>query len=515
MNFTYETRGTNTYLVYTVQPEDLIDTMSLGMLTNNRIPGLASTVFTQLDTVKYIKFNISAKLPASQIFAGQVNKKRLIGVFKGITNALLAAEDYMIDSNSILLDFDYIYADVATCNTVLVCVPVQNSSEPIQLGAFFKNVIFKTQFDQAENCDYVAQIISFLNRSDVFSLEEFRQLLEQIGAENVRTSTAQPVCQTAHRAPQPSASHNPVQQAVLQAPKQQPIQQNPPVMTQPPVMPTQTTVMQVPSAPAATAKNVQNEGNNEKRMTMFQLLMHYSKENAAVYKAQKEAAKGETAGKKSGKAKDKKAKPAPDYSVPGAPTNNGFAIPGQATPPMAEASAVPQQPFYQPMQQNPVQQTHQPMQQSPVQQNYQPAPPQPVAAKPAAVQTAPANFGETVVLGSGGFAETTVLSPDQKQVQMNPHLIRSKNNERINITKQIFHIGTESSYADYCISDNSAVSHSHANIVVKNGEYFVVDTNSTNHTFVNGKIIPSSAEIKLSHGTKVTFANDEFEFRLY
>ena len=107
-NFTFENQGTNTYLVYTVSPEDAVDTMSLGMLTNNTIDGLASTIFMQLDMTKYIKYNVSAKVSAKQIFSGPVNKKRLIGVFSGIVNAMLAAEDYMIDTNSILLDLDYI-----------------------------------------------------------------------------------------------------------------------------------------------------------------------------------------------------------------------------------------------------------------------------------------------------------------------------------------------------------------------------------------------------------------------
>ena len=113
MDFTYENQGTNTYLVYTISDEDVVDTMSLGMLTNNKIPGLATTLFTQMDAMKYIKYNVSAKVSVRQFFSGAVNKKRLLGVFKGIANALLSAEDYMIDGNTILLDLDYRKSAVA------------------------------------------------------------------------------------------------------------------------------------------------------------------------------------------------------------------------------------------------------------------------------------------------------------------------------------------------------------------------------------------------------------------
>ena len=68
---------------------------------------------------------------------------------------------------------------------------------------------------------------------------------------------------------------------------------------------------------------------------------------------------------------------------------------------------------------------------------------------------------------------------------------------------------------DYFIGDNTAISRSHANIVNHNGEFFVVDTNSTNHTYVNGGMIHSNEEVKLSHGTVIRLANEDFEFKLY
>ena len=126
MRLTFENLGTNTYLVYEIDPADELDTMGLGMLTNNSIPSFAPASFTQIDTTKYIKYNVSSKVSVAQLFSGAVNKKRLIGVFSGIIDAMLAAEDYMLDTNNLLLDLDYIFADVTTCETILVCLPVMN-----------------------------------------------------------------------------------------------------------------------------------------------------------------------------------------------------------------------------------------------------------------------------------------------------------------------------------------------------------------------------------------------------
>lgn len=556
-SFNYENQGTNTYLVYNITPDDVIDTMSLGMLANNRIHGLAPAMFTQMDTSKYIKYNVSARISASQLFQGNVNKKRLVGVFSGIIDAMLSAEDYMIDPSSILLQLDYIFVDVSTCDTVLICLPLLGTNSQQQnLGAFFKGIMFSTQFDQTENCDYVAKIINYLNSAPTFSLPDFKQVLDGIKGTPNRQQP-QPQIQPQQNPPvqreqQPAhvlTAQQPVQQPqiqrpAVQQPKEQPFfqqsQQAQPVRSAAPVQATpmqpvqqqkrptqpqmqvpQTTVPQsIPGAPAQV-------GSQEDSISLFYLLQHYNKENAARYKAQKEAKKQQagmppaTPQEKSKKEKKKKDVAQPNFTVPGAPQGPSFAIPGQAAPIPSGYTPAPQP---QSVQQQAVQRTHQqnyPAQPAPIQQpayQTQPAPTyqSQTMQQYAQPQTTPMNFGETTVLGGGTtIGETTVLGAGAQNVQLRPHLIRSKNNERIDISKPVFRIGKERSYVDYFIGDNTAVSRSHANIVSRDGEYFIVDTNSTNHTYVNGGMILSNSETKLSHGTKIRLANEEFEFRLY
>lgn len=500
MSFSFENQGTHTYLVYTVGGDDAIDSMSLGMLTNNKIHGLAQTLFTQMDATKYIKYDVSAKISVKQFFTGQVNKKRLVGVFNGIVDAMLSAEDYMIDVNSILLDLDYIFADVSTCETVLVCLPiVSDDLSNRDLGAFFKNIMFTTQFDQTENCDHVAKIINYLNSSPVFSLADFKKLLENIGGTAVPAQIQQPVVQ------KPQAQQTQTQ-APVQQPIQQPVQQKPPVqqpVQQKPVVQPPVNQPKVQTPPAQT-QPVQ-QGTPEKKITMMGLLMHYSKENAELYKKQK-------AEKKSGQrqpvavpvSQQKKPAAQPGFAIPGQniPVNQGFAIPGQQTP---VQQVTVQKPVQQPVQQKPV--VQQPVQQTVVNQ-------QPTYTPAQIPQGQAMNFGETTVLGGGGIGETTVLGATPA-TQVKPHLIRAKNNEKIDLNKPVFRIGKEKSYVDYFIGDNSAISRSHANIISRDGEYFVVDTNSTNHTYVNGQMIQSNVETKIAHGAKIKLANEDFEFRLY
>lgn len=486
MNFTFENQGTNTYLVYTIEPSDEIDSMSLGMMTNNKIPGLAPAIFEQMDTTKYIKYNISAKVSVKQFFTGAVNRKRLLGVFSGIVNAMISAEEYMIDAGSILLDLDYIYADVSTCETELICLPIMSDSEPVNLGAFFKNIVFGTQFDQTENCDYVARIINYLNSMSVFSLLEFKGILAEL--EEGKNLKQQEVQKPSSKIEQPAVptiqkqpTIIPVEQRTIPQGSRQEITQEKrakDIASQSMAAQKATNIQMSPFDMPAAEQPQHIEG--KKKMSAMYLMMHYSKENKQKYKEQKEQTKKQM--------------------KTGVQSQN-FAIPGQpSAAPVIQPASIPQN-------------TPAP-QQKPI--TTAPAPANPVqSTMPPQMVTGSANFGETTVLGGNTIGETTVLNAaQQSDYQPKPYLIRTKNNERILLDKPVFRIGKEKSYVDYFIGDNTAISRSHASIITRDGEFYIVDTNSTNHTYVNDVMLQSNAETKISGGTKIRLANEEFEFKL-
>ncbi len=547
--FTYESQGTSTYLVYAIKSTDMIDNMSLGMITNNKIPGLATTIFTQMDEDRYIKYNVSSRLSASQIFEGPVNRKRIVGIFKGVVNALLAAEEYMLDENSILLDLDYIFADVTTCDTVLICLPVQTNKAKVTLGAFFKEIMFSTQFDQTENCDYVAKIMNYLNSTPMFSLMEFGNILEKI--ENAVTVVEQSVTKeeqqknVASTAKQKvnseSISISRVQGDVISVQSGMQVAKTVQNVGEQTGKGASTLQQSVPihsertyNVPVASnevnnsIKKTEETGNEstgisgEKEVSLFYLMQHYNKENAALYKAQKEARK-KNKGNKGGNAKIlvNNTKSSTDSMV-------GFAIPGQQ---VSEVTVTKASTFVQPSVIS--KETSQPKiqesflnspetfhrqstdkQQPTVQSTVQPIAPA-VTMTPTQMAFGGAGFGETTVLGTSAIGETTVLSQVQNPMQpVTPYLIRTKTNEKIMLTKPLFRIGKERSFVDYFIVDNTAISRCHAQIVNHDGEYYVVDTNSTNHTFVNSMMINSNEEVKISDGDKVRLANEDFEFHL-
>jgi len=117
----------------------------------------------------------------------------------------------------------------------------------------------------------------------------------------------------------------------------------------------------------------------------------------------------------------------------------------------------------------------------------------------------------TTVLGieTGG---TTVLGYESLGTPSYPYLIREKNKEKILIDKPVFRIGKERKFCDYFVADNNAVSRSHADIITREKRYYICDLNSTNKTYVDGRVIPVEKEMEIFSGTKLRLANEDFVF---
>ena len=452
----------------------------------------------------------------------------------------------MIDPDTIVCDLDYLFVDLASYETVVVCLPITNKTSKTDLGQFFKTVLFGTQFDPNENSGYVAKIISYLNSSPVFKAAEFKKVLDEI--DGVQATSARPAQapEPAYRPSQPQTPVQPVQpqmqqpvQAVqpavapvrpVSAPMPQ-AQPQAPVQPQVPKMPGGNVAVpgaRVPNAsaqqPAAPAQPIPKLDKKDE-ISMFYLLQHYNKENAAKYKAQQEIKKQiKAASAGASSSKSKKSQPAPKKG--GAPMPGGVAIPGQAQPIAPAGGAKPAGVAIPGMAAPVTPMGGAPQQAAPAMAQPQVRPVQPQAVTPQPVQPAmtpmpqampqgvPVNFGETTVLGGGSIGETTVLDMTPPAKIDKPYLLRIKNGEKIYVDKSIFRIGKEKSSVDYFIGDNPAISRNHASIICRAGVYYITDLNSTNHTFVNGEKLAGNVETKLDQGAKIRLANEEYEFKL-
>lgn len=120
----------------------------------------------------------------------------------------------------------------------------------------------------------------------------------------------------------------------------------------------------------------------------------------------------------------------------------------------------------------------------------------------------------TGLLSSGTEDEATGLLIENDTIIQFPTLFRVLTEETISINKPVFRLGKERSYVDYFVTNNIAVSRSHADIITRGNRYFVKDLNSKNRTYINDQELPIYAEVEIHDGDRLKLGNEEFIFNV-
>lgn len=124
-------------------------------------------------------------------------------------------------------------------------------------------------------------------------------------------------------------------------------------------------------------------------------------------------------------------------------------------------------------------------------------------------------YETTLLSGEETEYETTVLSQNAVLPQSAPkaNIQNIISQEKININKTTFIIGSSGMGVDFCVN-NPAVSRQHCKIVFLDNAYYLVDNKSTNHTLLDGIMIEPDKPVKLYHGALIELADELFEFHI-
>lgn len=126
---------------------------------------------------------------------------------------------------------------------------------------------------------------------------------------------------------------------------------------------------------------------------------------------------------------------------------------------------------------------------------------------------------DQLTLYEGNDSEKTVAEGEKRNIaapktqSRSPLIKRLFTGEEVLITKPVFCIGRKED-ADYLVTHNPAISRKHAEIISRNGRYYIHDLGAKNRTYVNGKLMPAKSESALSNGDVIKLANEDFLVKL-
>lgn len=106
---------------------------------------------------------------------------------------------------------------------------------------------------------------------------------------------------------------------------------------------------------------------------------------------------------------------------------------------------------------------------------------------------------------------TTVLSNVNHNIA---YIVDSSTNEKIQLHTLPFIIGKLKNQVDYVIN-NPTVSRVHAQIIMEENKYYIMDLNSKNGTYVNGESLTGQEKQLINHKDKIRFSNSDYEFNIH
>ena len=460
--FTYEEQGDRRYLVYEKKPEDTLDTLTLEMISNNQIEGLAPANHIQMDDHFYMKYDITGCKSLREYMQGTINRQQLLHIMESIVDTAMEAEDYMLRFSSFVLDTDYMYMDGAGRKVFCIVLPVVREEAPLEL--FLKELLMGVQYNQAEDCSYVAALINFFSSPGSFSVHGLKGQIA--GLKKEKTSRKK-------------------------------IEEQKRVLPEPPASPKRRGHSDAPNDPEKqNCLDILFSDEEEKtlREKIGQFFKRDRSEKDEYEEEEIEDRKEKRGffGKRSEKKKKDQVKEQSGDSILG-----GIAIPGMEVPVRPQKERRPedqeQQPHFEKYEKREI-----------------PIPAQKIPLKQ--LETGGSDFGETVYLQEEDDDETAFLG-QEKGGGPEFSLYRFSTKETFRITGDVSRIGRSPSIAEISITGNKCIGRIHAILYVRGQDVFIEDNHSKNHTYVDGiRLDPEDPPVLLNQGSKIRLGDEELEF---
>lgn len=471
--------GNSVYVVLPLSEQTTsLDKVSIMMINNNQHPeiGLAPIRFDGKNgSYSRMMFDVTGKVTLSEYISKNITQNDFKLMLTNLINALENFDEVMIDAKQVMLQLDSVFINVIDHSVSFLCVAIKGQTQNGSLVAFFRELVEKSFITDGFNeAGYFNRVYNLVHTENGFSLQNLLAAMNE-------------------SAPSHIVAKQPIHQPEVAT------QVQPPKLEEPETI----TVSSAPSVQQPIVAPVQPPEQEEKKKGLFGGLFSKKKKSEPSPTGYQGGLAGLMNGSKSSPVTHEPVsapEPQPQIPTPHQFPSQGsgqFDFGGTTVLSGGMANAV----------KTPAKNADAPI--------TTPGVSQPV--------------GTTVLnaspISQNGYVGTTVLNPGMQnspgttvlnqQPTVRAAIVRIRTRERFFISKSPFTIGRDTPGTDCDIHNNTNVGHKHASIIQRGSAFFVMDQNSTNHTYLNGQMITGGVETPLSKGDKLKFADEEFDFSIF
>ena len=168
-------------LKYNLDVEDAVDTRVYDMSTTGKLPHMFPCHMEEDGGARIFTYKIGDKVPAQEFLKKEVNKPQMLTL---LYNLLAGLEDFglnMVSLSYVAKDVQYIYVTPENQEVSFVVVPVNKETTDLnEVRQLVKDIIAGARYFEMDRDNYVAKLISFLNRPGTFSLGDMKKYVEQM-----------------------------------------------------------------------------------------------------------------------------------------------------------------------------------------------------------------------------------------------------------------------------------------------------------------------------------------------
>lgn len=221
LKMSFETVGSSSYVAVTCLPKAEVVNYELEMILSNDIKNFLGVSKQMLDGEQVLYYNITSRIPLKQILdKRKLNRKELFRLIDGAVFAIREAAEYRLPASGIILEPEYIYVNPATCSPAFMYMPLKKTDGG-GLKEMLSELVFHDKIEMSKD-NFIQVLLMELNRQP-FSMDELQKSLKPYQNEG----DVQPTNLISHIPVEPlsSATFQPVnsQQANQNLVKQPPI----------------------------------------------------------------------------------------------------------------------------------------------------------------------------------------------------------------------------------------------------------------------------------------------------
>lgn len=188
-NVMYENNSTSNYLVLRTGIDKAIINYQVQMLLNNKINGLLDFNINHIGEGVNCFYNVTSKCTLTGFMSRKhFSRDEFLITILNIINNIYQLKNYLLYDNNILLDENFIYVEPESIDIYFVYLPFLECKNDIK--SFFIKLIFKlVKFHDEYSDNYIQKILEAI-KNDLFNLSNLKSLIENLLGEEIKNQNS-------------------------------------------------------------------------------------------------------------------------------------------------------------------------------------------------------------------------------------------------------------------------------------------------------------------------------------